>query len=331
MKVRQIRPGEESRVVGFLREVFKVPAETPAFDSAILRWKFFDPGPDWQGGRSYVLERAGEIVAHGSVWPITALTAEGEIRFVQVVDWAASPRVPGAGMVLEHELGSLADGRIGIGGSDDARALKRADQVFIRSVGDLVSYGRVVRPWQQFRQESKKTWKTAARLLRSLWRWRPSGGVPKNWIARKVEHFAESPLVDFRPRSFTVLKRSAELLHHLMRHPSGGMEAYCIDGGPGGYFALLQVGMELRIADLCVFSESPQEWAYGYALAVQTALRNKNAVVLASTAMMPLAQGALLEAKFHEAGRSPVVLSRNVAELPPLHLTPLDEDRLFFE
>ena len=329
MQVRRIGPGEEGQAISFLREVFGVKPEERAFEPATMRWKFFAPGPDWQGSRSYVLEHDGQIAAHGCVWPVTALTGGREMRLVQVVDWAASRRVPGAGTVLLHELGMLGDGRLGIGGSGDALALKRVDRIFLRPLGTLVTYSRIVRPWRQFLSEPRKTWKSLARLARNILRWRPVPRPPAAFAAERVMRFDRPPAESFLPAGFTRLKRTPELLNHILCCPAASIAAYRIESPAEGYFVLAEVGPETRIVDLLVCSEDAGDWSAAYALATVVAMRNSQTATVASAAMMPLAREALVQVGYREAETSPVVVSKNVPELPPLHLTLLDSDILF--
>ncbi len=46
-----------------------------------------------------MMERNGQRVAHGGVWPLWILTGEGETAGLHVIDWAAPPSAAGAGDV----------------------------------------------------------------------------------------------------------------------------------------------------------------------------------------------------------------------------------------
>ncbi len=50
-----------------LQSAFHTGPDSPNIESALLRWKYYDPGPEWTGSRSYVLERDGALLAHGSL------------------------------------------------------------------------------------------------------------------------------------------------------------------------------------------------------------------------------------------------------------------------
>jgi len=50
-----------------------MPADAPALDEALLQWKYWEPGTSRKGSRSFALEQDGNLVAHGSIWPIDSM------------------------------------------------------------------------------------------------------------------------------------------------------------------------------------------------------------------------------------------------------------------
>src|SRR5258706_3470841 len=112
-----IQEQELDQVAAFLRRIFRVPATFRTFQPDVLRWKYFAPHPLWEGSRSCVFRKDGEIVAHGCVTPFRWLTAAGPLRASCVIDWAADRSVPGAGLLLFRKIAERFDGLAGIGGS----------------------------------------------------------------------------------------------------------------------------------------------------------------------------------------------------------------------
>ena len=53
-----------------LQLAFHTGPDSPNLDSALLKWKYYDAGPEWEGARSYALEKDGAMLAHGSLWPL---------------------------------------------------------------------------------------------------------------------------------------------------------------------------------------------------------------------------------------------------------------------
>jgi hypothetical protein len=105
----------------FLRTVFGVGESHRMFQADVLRWKCFAPHPFWEGGRGYALRYKGEIAAFGCLVPCRFLTGSGVVASCNVIDWAASKAVPGAGIMLYRHILGLSGTMINIGGTEDAR------------------------------------------------------------------------------------------------------------------------------------------------------------------------------------------------------------------
>ena len=80
-----------------------------------MAWKYWDRRDDWEGPRAYVLERNGIVVAHAGIYPLTF--GAGEVRGVQMIDWASAEDSPGAGLALLQKLCTMFDFIYSIGGS----------------------------------------------------------------------------------------------------------------------------------------------------------------------------------------------------------------------
>jgi len=63
-------------------------------------WKYWQQRTDWPETRSFVMSRGSEIVAHAGIIPGGYSSATGRGRIGHIIDWAALPSVPGAGMSL---------------------------------------------------------------------------------------------------------------------------------------------------------------------------------------------------------------------------------------
>ena len=106
----------------FLVRVYKFEPSDFHFDPRLLEWKYLYPRAGWQGGRSYLFERGGEIVAHGGICPVsfrlpTGRTVSGHV----IVDWAADSRTPGVGVMMYRKLMQTASTSFAIGGEPDTR------------------------------------------------------------------------------------------------------------------------------------------------------------------------------------------------------------------
>src|ERR1700716_3679102 len=61
------------------------------FEPRLLEWKYLYPRAGWQGGRSYLLERDGNIVAHAGICPVSFCLPPGQVvNRLTIMDWAAA-------------------------------------------------------------------------------------------------------------------------------------------------------------------------------------------------------------------------------------------------
>jgi hypothetical protein len=119
--ISPVAESELGDVMRFLRTVFGVGESHRMFQADVLRWKCFAPHPFWEGSRGYALRYRGEIAAFGCVVPCRFLTGSGTVASCNVIDWAASKSVPGAGIMLYRHIQGLTGAMINIGGTADAR------------------------------------------------------------------------------------------------------------------------------------------------------------------------------------------------------------------
>src|SRR5437899_5242303 len=104
-----------------LTQAFGGQPETGILHPDVVAWKYWEQRPDWAGARNYVIEKAGRIVAHAGIWPVTFLHQGTPVVGIQMIDWAAARDSPGAGLALVRKLTGLFDFIYSIGGSDAAR------------------------------------------------------------------------------------------------------------------------------------------------------------------------------------------------------------------
>jgi len=229
-----------------------------------------------------------EVAAFGCVVPCRFLTGSGTVASCNVIDWAASKAVPGAGIMLYRHIQGLTDTMINIGGTEDARNVLPTIGFQVRA--QIHHYTRVLRPWRHLRQAGRMDWKSPLRLARDyreLAR-RP----PAALAARRVESFDGVPGAVFPDASVTrqvVCARTPESLGYFLACPAASMEAYLLerDGTPVGYFLLSRVGHECRIADLWIRSAEGQDWAAAYAAATAAAGEDPHTTAVTVTARMP--------------------------------------------
>src|SRR3984893_13934269 len=182
-----LRPTSVSDLRGirqFLQRVFNTSQDSPFLDPSVMAWKYWDRRDDWEGPRSFVLERNDVIVAHVGIYPLTFGT--GEVRGVHMIDWASAKDCPGAGLALVRKLNTMFDFIYAIGGSEMTRKVLPAF--------GFVEYARQwrgarpLRPFQQILKHQYRNWKLAPRLVRNfLWALpNASESVPEGWKAEEI-------------------------------------------------------------------------------------------------------------------------------------------------
>src|SRR4051812_24509787 len=99
LEVQQSNPGDLDAIADLLTTAFQVPRDSYFAARELLKWKYFDAGPDWTGSRSYVIRRGGTIEAHCAVWPLKMSHAGEVVSGICFVDWASGKSLPGAGIL----------------------------------------------------------------------------------------------------------------------------------------------------------------------------------------------------------------------------------------
>ena len=309
LELHRTELGDLNDVAKLLVSVFNLPSNASFVNPAVLRWKYFDSGPQWEGSRSYVLRKAGQIHAHCAVWPLNLHFADKEITCLCYIDWANRSDLPGAGFMLKKKLMKLSDTSIVVGGSAETREI--VPKLGYSHVSDVTTFARVVRPWKQFRtRPTESVLKGTARLSRNtLWTYSSMLSIPKGWAALRVKSF-DSPLHQYDELPYPTPWRNAAYLNYWLRCPAAEISAYHVLHNEfiAGYFLLSRVGGQTRIADIRLRSGVPQEWAAGYRLAARAAAQIPETCEILVAASTPLAREALAASGFRERGSSPLFL-----------------------
>lgn len=294
----------------FLGTVFRVGENHRMFQEDILRWKCFAPHPFWEGSRGYALRYKDEIAAFGCVIPCRFLTGSAVVASCDVIDWAASKTVPGAGIMLYRHIQGLAGTMMNIGGTQDARSV--LPKIGFRIQTERKIYKRVLRPWRHFQAAEQKDWKSPLRLARDF---QESGRRERlgAMSARRVEDLDRMPAELFPDPAITqqfVCARTHELFRYFLACPAARCEAYLLERGqqPLGYFLLSRVGTQCRIADLWVRSADVQDWADAYGAASASAGADTRTTEVAVAVSAALQTAAIEAAGFRHTDGEPVFI-----------------------
>lgn len=327
-------PAERKALVDFLLTTFRLGPEAPFVAGDLIRWKYDDPRPDWQGPRSFVWKDGDAITAHACMWPVTYRLPAGDVAGSYLIDWAAARTSAGAGVALLRSLGRKVDALFAVGGSSDTRTI--LPKLGYRHIGDLSFYVRVLRPWRQTRTDPfPRGWKAPLRLARSIvWSRSPALAPGPRWSAKPVAAWDASaqPLFDASTRwPFVCTRRTPELMNYFLRCPGAAWSAALVlyESTPRGWYVLSRVGGQARIADIWVDSDSAADWGAAYGLALRTAAEDPEACELVASASIPPAMEAAERAGFRFRHAEPIFVldpKKRFADSAPLNVTFLESD-----
>jgi hypothetical protein len=321
----------------FLRTVFGVSENHRMFQADVLRWKCFAPHPFWEGSRGYALRYKGEIAAFGCLVPCRFLAGPDTVSSCNVIDWAASKAVPGAGIMLYRHIQGLAGTMINIGGTADARQV--LPRIGFQARAEIHHYTRVLQPWRHFRQADRKNWKSPLRLARD---YRDLGRTARDtrcaWTARRVDRFEGVEAGAFSDPSITqqlVCARTPESLNYFLACPAAKMDAYLLerDHAPAGYFLLSRIGGQCRIADLRIGSADALEWVEAYTIATAMARTDRQIHEVVVGACSPLQSDALQQAGYRRTHSEPVFVldpERRLGDRNDFALSLLENDGYYW-
>lgn len=331
LDIQQSTPADLDGIAELLTGAFQVPRDAYFVDRRLLEWKYFEPGHDWDGARSYVVKRAGRIEAHCAVWPLNIVLPSGRVSGLCFLDWASGRSMPGAGILLLKKLLSLADVGIVAAGSEATRTI--VPKLGFVHTADIDIFARVLKPWKQYRSRpSEGAVHGLARLGRNFaWAHRPSASA-QNWSSRPIRSFEVS--VDAPPFCTAAPAHSVDFLNYWLRVPAAKMSAFELlhNGVPKGYFLLARAGHQCRIADLRISVADHADWAAAYRVALNAASNDAGAYELVAPATVPHIRDALTACGFRLRGTSPLFIrdpANRLGDATNVWWSCIDDDRAY--
>lgn len=319
---RPTTSADEPEVISLLQRAFPEDPDTPVFAPRLMRWKYWEPREDWTEPRSYVLDRAGRIVAHAGLWPVTVAGAEQGQRGVHILDWASDPNAPGAGVSLLQRLTRSFCFIYSIGGS--GMTLQILPKFGFHTVAEALTWARPLRPWRHTLQHQYKDARLLARLGRNLW-WStsPPRGRLNGWEAVPLEAVADASACERDDRFFRYLKHCPDLRCLTFRIMHAGK--------PQGYFALSLVHKQARIAGVWLNSPTPSNRRIAFELAQKAALRYTDACEITARGSKDISSDAAAAAGMRVREREPVLFYRKASNTNalPLEFQLADNDAVF--
>jgi len=320
----------------FLQRAFHSRSDAPFVDPFLMAWKYWDQRGDWEGPRSYVLERDGVMVAHAGIYPLTF--GAGEVRGVQLIDWASAKEAPGAGVALLRKLTSMFDFMYGIGGSEITRKILPACG-FVEYVKQWRG-ARPLRPFQQILKHQHRNWRLAPRLVRNfLWtvQTTPDGFSHEGWKSGEIgpeeisKHYYSQGMADacFSPRP-------PAFFEYLLRCPAMKIRLYGIQdqSGPKGHFAIGVLRGQARVAGVWLRDPGSKAWQAAFSLARQVSARLEGACEIAVAGTAGPSEQAAIQSGLRIMGHTPVYIPKKGGKLalpPDFQFQLSDDDSLFLD
>jgi hypothetical protein len=312
--------------VEFLTTVFPGSQDAPFLRRELRHWKYYGPHPFMKNPRCYVFRDPKGLIAHGGLSPVQYELPGGIKTSFQVIDWAGSPRCPGAGFLLFRELWSTADSYLAIGGSDDAIKINRRIPA-VRPVAGMALFGCPLRPLGQL-MASPLSWRSPFRWARS-WKWKMGRRRPdlSAWKAVPLDRLvaADAPLLTpAASGAYIPLRRTPDLVNYWLACPAGRVRAWRLEhaGVAVGFLALSFLRKEARIVDL-VLNTPSIPLAEAYSMAIDIAQRHSDACELRGASSAPPAIQAMGAAGMIKRGVFEVFLGdpgKNFPQNPPVEV-----------
>ena len=320
------------KLIALFSKAFQLKGNEPLRNPALLRWKYFDPRPDWQGSRSYVLHSGQRWLAHACVCPMTIRHGGNTVNGVLLVDWLST--VPGAGAEIYRRFYPMVDVVFGNGGSTQAR--RTINELKYPTIGSVAMHSRPFKPLALY-GGSKRSAADLLRLGRNFaLSMAPGHTLSPGWRSTQVSQFTEEhrAICDHSPEGFLQTVRSPEHLNYYLRCPLAKMSGHAVYQGSAlqGYFILAEFQTESKLVDLRINSVNPEHWAAGIALATRAASQLAAPMLLVSSTLPLMTQG-LQANRFRHFEDDPLYLydpaDRLNASKLPLHITPFDGDQAY--
>jgi hypothetical protein len=320
---RATSPTDAESISRLMRQVFDMAANHPGLTPEQMHWKYWQDCPGWVGSRSFVMEREREIVAHGSVVPLTLASPDSQLNLVYLIDWAARADCPGAGIALLKRIGDMVDGVFVAGGSESTQKILPA--LGFKDVGTATRFCLPLRLLARF-PDTFRSSIGAARFARNLVLATRRGKVldpPEGWHVRRLHPHDLNKSSFPTPTARTYLGlflRSVPAIAYLLRCPVTPAEFYAVEchGLPRGYFVLTIAGKQSRLAEAWIDSDEVMDWQALYALAVQRARLIGSVAELEAVASTPQERQALQQSGFPAYRTVKLRLWLRKGEAPPV-------------
>lgn len=286
---RPSRPDDGEAISRLMQQVFGMSPDHPGLGARQMAWKYWREHPDWVGSRGFVMEREGNIIAHGSVVPLRCAWGGRRLKMVELVDWVAQPNATGAGISLLKRVAQTAEGMFIAGGTEATQKILPA--LGFRETASATSFALPLRPLARLRAESFKSWKPLARFARNtLWKTRGAAPVDAGWQTRPIAAAdlakTQFPMPHPLGTEAAIFERSIPEIAFLMECPVAPAEFYLVErnGVARGYFVLMFALAQCRVADAWLEPNCADDWQALYQLAARAAKAHREVAEIVTVA-----------------------------------------------
>jgi hypothetical protein len=310
-----------------MTRVFSANHDAPFVAPFLLKWKYWDHRADCTDLRSLVIEKDGRIVAHVGLWPVAVRTGGKSERGVHMIDWAADPQAPGAGVALLQHLTKSYDFVYSIGGSEMTQSI--LPKFGFRAVREALTWARPIRPWRLMLRHQNKDLRLPLRLARDiLWsRWPLQ--LQHGWAAVGPDASGTAGLAALAS------ERDDSFFRYLQQCPVARFLTFHLvnKGEKVGFLALCVMRERTRVAGVWLQDPSPDNWCTAFHLAQRVALEHTNTSELVARCATEASAIAAGSAGMRLRERTPVFLFRKGGGAEPLTLQfqLCDNDAVFWE
>jgi hypothetical protein len=324
---------EAQAVSDFLARVFHLEKEAPLLAGRHMHWKYWAARPDWPGSRSFTCHHGGAIVAHAAAWPVRLRMPGRVVDAVHLIDWAADPACPGAGIWLLRQIRAKVSLAIATGGREITSRILPV--VGFKKHGELCLFARPVRPLTQAMTACEKNWRLLPRLARNTaWCVTEPLAVPPGWSAMPIEPEDVPERLWPQPSTATaVTSRDAGVFRFYVDSPSTRHTLWGLlrHAELIGYFCLSFAPHVARIADLWLPSTRVDDWCAAFKTAAVMAARDAGVCEISAWASTAIGKEALARAGFRLRDCAAVTISGGAGALHgrELHMQMLDCDASF--
>jgi hypothetical protein len=339
MDLRPTTEADAAAVSAFLGRMFAPSSSSPpsslpaAAAGTSMRWKYWAQRADWSGPRSFTVRQGGAIVAHAAAWPVRLRVPGGIVPSVHVIDWAADPAYPGAGLWLMRQLTGKVPLAIATGGSAMTRRI--LPLIGFHHHGEIGWFAKPVRPLGQARTTPDPDWKLPARVLRNaLWRFSTPLSPPRGWTAEPIGPEEIPERLWPQPSETTaVTVRDPDFYRYVIGAPSARHALFGLtrQGELAGYFCVAFGRHVARIADLWLATGAHEDWGAACRTAAALAAAPDDVYEVTAWASTPLGAAAWRQAGFRLRDRTAVSIrgDRSLLDGRALHVQMLDCDASF--